>query len=193
MPGDNALSVAKKSKNNPHKVNQYTDPDPRQAMFLALYLDPKSDTFSNGLQSALAAGYSQEYAENLLAKMPAWLSDKVGEINRDRLLAKAERNLDAFLDIPTRVHAMGAFGKIYEKKESFTTKTLKNGKTKKVKKIEKVPVFVENGKLLEIKQKTTHFVAERVGKTHYGGKGDTKVAIAVQLNAAIGADRDEFA
>ena len=40
--------------------NQYK-PDPRQALFLKHYLDPKSPTFSNALQSALKAGYEQEY------------------------------------------------------------------------------------------------------------------------------------
>ena len=42
------------------------DLDPRQTAFLTYYLDPKSETFSNALQSGLKAGYKQEYAENIL-------------------------------------------------------------------------------------------------------------------------------
>lgn len=86
----------KRGKSNPNGVNQYTAPDPRQTFFLSYYLDPKSSTFSNGLQSALKAGYTQEYAENLLAKMPDWLSDNIGKLN---LLSKAERNLNSMLDL----------------------------------------------------------------------------------------------
>jgi hypothetical protein len=59
---------------NPNKANQYR-PDPRQSLFLSYYLDPKSKTFSNALQSALKAGYEQEYAESITAKMPTWLSN----------------------------------------------------------------------------------------------------------------------
>ena len=59
--------------------NQH-QPDPRQALFLTYYLDPKSDTFSNALQSALEAGYSQEYAENIMSLMPSWLSDTIADL-----------------------------------------------------------------------------------------------------------------
>ena len=44
--------------------------NPQQELFLKYYLDPKSATFSNGLQSALKAGYAPEYAENILFVMP---------------------------------------------------------------------------------------------------------------------------
>ena len=83
------------AKTNPNGANQHII-DPRQNLFLELWLDPKSDTFSNALQSALKAGYSQEYSESLLARMPSWLSEKVSELN---MLSKAERNLNKFLDL----------------------------------------------------------------------------------------------
>jgi len=60
-------------------ANQHT-PDPRQALFLSHYLDPSSDTFSNAMQSALLAGYSQEYAENIKSLMPQWLSDSIEDL-----------------------------------------------------------------------------------------------------------------
>lgn len=75
-------------------ANQY-QPDPRQTLFLASYLDPKSKTFSNAYQSALKAGYEEEYAQNLTSLMPNWLSESIGD---SRLLAKAEKRLNQILD-----------------------------------------------------------------------------------------------
>lgn len=75
--------------------NQYMV-DPRQASFLKYYLDPKSETFSNALQSALKAGYEQEYAENITHLEPNWLSEAVGS---EQMIKKAERNLNKILDL----------------------------------------------------------------------------------------------
>jgi len=68
---------------------------PQQIKFLECYLNIKSDTFGNALQSALKAGYSQEYAESITAKDLKWLSENGGD---SKLLLKAIRNLDKFLD-----------------------------------------------------------------------------------------------
>lgn len=72
--------------------------DPRQAKFLANYLDPNSKTYSNILQSALDAGYSREYAENFRIKEREWVSDSVGVVTKDKLVSKAKRVLDKSLD-----------------------------------------------------------------------------------------------
>jgi len=72
------------------------DLTPRQIEFLRGYNDPKSETFGNALQSALKAGYSQEYAESITHQLPDWLSENLGR--RKRLLAKAEANLEILLD-----------------------------------------------------------------------------------------------
>lgn len=183
------------TKTNPNGVNQYTDPDPRQGLCLSYYLDPKSETFSNMLQSALKAGFTQSYAENLMSIMPAWLSESIGDLD---FLSKVERNLSFFLDLETKVQAMGAFGPIFEKKERSGTKTLRNGKKKKVKIIEKVPIMVENAKLLGHKKDTTFFVAERIGRSRYK-KADAKPSdtdptrplVAVQVN--VDTDREKYA
>lgn len=163
---------------NPNKVNQHTAPDPRSAAFLGLYLDPKSETFSNATQSALKAGYSEEYAKNITALMPAWLSESIGEL---QMLSKAERNLDAMLDLTTKVQAMGAFGPIFEKK----------GK-------KKIPIMVENPKLLNIKKDTSFFVAERIGRMRYkksdaqpGANTPPGTTLAVQVN--VNEDRERYA
>lgn len=69
--------------------------DERQTKFLGFYLDPKSKTFSNALQSALKAGFEQEYAENITSLMPNWLSESIG---KGYLINKAEKNLKEFLE-----------------------------------------------------------------------------------------------
>lgn len=70
--------------------------DPKQTQFLKLYLDPKSDTYSNALQSALKAGYKQQYAENITTLEPDWLLESIGR--RKRILDKAEKRLETLLD-----------------------------------------------------------------------------------------------
>jgi len=69
--------------------------DPRQIRFLSYYLDIESKIFSNAYQSAIKAGYSKEYAENITSSLPKWLSENIGDIEK---LQKAERNIDKFLD-----------------------------------------------------------------------------------------------
>lgn len=72
--------------------------DPRQAKFLSNYLDPNSKTYSNIYQSALDAGYSESYADNMRAKSLKWVSGNVGEVTKDKLVSKAKRVLDKSLD-----------------------------------------------------------------------------------------------
>lgn len=72
--------------------------DPRQALFLEYYLKPQSPTFSNIYQSAIKAGYSETYADNMRAKTLEWVSGNVGLVTKDELVTKAKRNLDKLLD-----------------------------------------------------------------------------------------------
>lgn len=83
------------AKSNPYKINQYTAPDPRQSLFLSYYIDPKSKTFSNAYQSAIKAGYEEEYAKVILNKDLDWLSEGVKDL---ALLQKAEKRLNQILD-----------------------------------------------------------------------------------------------
>ena len=84
-------------RNNPNNANQWK-PDPRQALFLEYYLDPKSETFSNCYQSSIKAGYSEEYAKVLVAQMPTWLSENLKD---NEMLKTAENNLKDFLVMDT--------------------------------------------------------------------------------------------
>lgn len=126
--------------------------DPRQSLFLAAFLDPKSDTFSNALQSGLKVGYSQEYSETITAQMPAWLSESLGD---QSMLAKAERNLNEFLDLDITEEIITMIGPI---KDPVTGEYLRK----------RVP------KLMALKQDTSKFVAERLGRKRYGAKGETE-------------------
>ena len=76
------------------QANQWFS-DPRQELFLKAYLDPKSPTWGNALQSGLKAGYSQEYSESITALMPDWLSERLG---KSKLLQKAEKNMELALE-----------------------------------------------------------------------------------------------
>lgn len=73
--------------------------DDRQLKFLEYYLDPKSETYTNALQSALKAGFAQQYAESITAQMPAWLLEALGKEQR---LAKAEKVFDECLTMETK-------------------------------------------------------------------------------------------
>jgi phage terminase small subunit len=72
--------------------------DPRQALFLEYYMKPGTPTFSNIYQSAIKAGYSETYADNMRAKTLEWVSGNVGEVTKDELVIKAKRVLKKSLD-----------------------------------------------------------------------------------------------
>lgn len=155
--------------------------DPRQISFIAGYTDPKSPTFSNALQSALAAGYSQSYAENILSLLPEWVSENIGN---DRRIKKAEEHLDEVLDLPIITQAMGAFGPIFMKKERFEKVKLKNGTFKKKKIVEKVPVMVPNPSIIKYKNDMSKFALEALKKATYGKDRGPKIGFTFNLAGA---------
>ncbi len=70
--------------------------DKRQQEFLVNYFSPESPTYLNAHRSAIACGYRDEYAQNITAQMPKWLSEQL-EYN-DRIVTKAKRRLEDFID-----------------------------------------------------------------------------------------------
>ena len=164
-----AKAVKKKPAKKPISKKQTTLVDPRQAAFLAAYQDPESKTFANALQSALSAGYSREYAESILVQRPKWLSEYLGN---DKRLAKAEAHLDEVLEMPITQQAMGPFGPLYEKTETFVEKTLKNGRKKKVKQIIKKPVMVISTSRIKEKTKVAEIALAALKPDLYGKKAD---------------------
>lgn len=69
-------------------------PDIRQSNFWKHYLDMKSDTYSNGYQSAKKAGFSEYYAKTITTQ--GFFKRKMARHNR---LTKAERVLDQSLEV----------------------------------------------------------------------------------------------
>ena len=63
---------------------------PQQEEFLFQYTNPKSSNFGNAVQSALQAGYTETYANNITGLMPEWLFENIGDMKR---LRRAEKNL----------------------------------------------------------------------------------------------------
>jgi hypothetical protein len=90
-----ATKEPRKTPSNPRGKRKYKRAliDPQQIAFLTHYNDPQSPTFGNALQSALKAGYRQEYAESITHKNPQWLHEGV---DRAKLLEQAEKNLQRY-------------------------------------------------------------------------------------------------
>ncbi len=146
-----ALTVSKKDS----KVQLF---HPQRAKFLALYLNPDSESYGNAFRSAVGAGFAEEYAKTITAQMPQWLAENIKSDKSTRMLSKAERNLEELLDFETTVPAIGAFGPIFEKSIGADGKEVKT------------QVFKTNTEMLKIKSDVSKFVAERLGRLKYGVK-----------------------
>lgn len=131
---------------NKDKLNE------RQILFLSLYLDPNSETFGNAYRSAIKAGYSSEYADNISGQGNKWLSENVGDAQR---LINAEKALDECLTLDTEVKEI-----VNEKGEVVTLK---------------------DPQLLKIKQDTAKFISERLGKAKYSTRTELTGADGKQL------------
>lgn len=81
--------------NNTGKTYTRNVYDPRVDIFKQFYLSPTSPTFMNILRSALRAGYSEQYSNNISTQKPKWwvdLTENV-EYKRAQSLKQAENNL----------------------------------------------------------------------------------------------------
>jgi len=66
-----------------------------QEDFRKLYLSPSSPTFMNAKQSAIAAGYSEEYADTITTRGYNWMKEIIADANR---LKAAERVFDSVMN-----------------------------------------------------------------------------------------------
>jgi hypothetical protein len=121
-------------KTNPYGANQY-QLDPRQKYCWDLYIDPRSDTFSNALQSALKAGYSGNSANHITKEK--WFVERTRNLG---FLGKAEEILWDILTMPVVVNEWQ--GKGSERRQYLVT----------------------DPALIKLKQDTAKFVCERLGK-----------------------------
>ncbi len=160
---------------NPNGVNQYTEPDPRQALFLSLYLNPKSKTFANAYQSAMAAKYSEAYSAQITAVLPDWL---VENMRQRSFVEKAEQHFREVLEVPILVQAMGAFGPLFKKiptgKFHMVRRKMKKGRDKGKFKFVKEEIFYEepimvyNSSFMKEKTKVAEIVSAAHDKATYG-------------------------
>jgi len=93
----------------------------QQETFLKAFLDPKSPTWANYRQSALKAGYSKDYSDNISVEMPDWLRNSLG---KTRIVQKAENNLEVALEGGLDQDEKGSKN-IQWKATEFTLKTLR--------------------------------------------------------------------
>jgi hypothetical protein len=103
--------------------------DPRQIDFLKYYLDRNSPTFSDAKNSAIKAGYTLKYADNITTLMPDWLGDAIGQ--RKRMLVKAEKRLEKSLDSKDEKVAQDTakfVAKTLGKNEGYSERTELTGK-----------------------------------------------------------------
>lgn len=84
--------MAETNSPNPNGANQY-QMDPRQKLCWESYINPRSETFGNGTQSAIKAGYEPDYADQITTI--DWFKGKLRRLN---MLSKAEKVLDETLD-----------------------------------------------------------------------------------------------
>ena len=114
--------------------------NPQRTAFKELYCNPESDTFGNAQQSAIKAGFSKEYAKNIMNQGQDW----VLEIIRDtEMTSKAEKVLNEMLEMDV---------------ETITMRT-KNG-----------DVIDRNPALIKIKQDTAKFITERLKKEKWSNR-----------------------
>lgn len=76
--------------------------DPRQTAFKQYYIDPNSPSFANARASAIRAGFSEQYADNITVQQPAWLGTllKDTHVIRAEMLALSEKNLKDVVSEP---------------------------------------------------------------------------------------------
>jgi hypothetical protein len=74
---------------------------PQQQAFISAYTNPKSPTYGNARQSALGAGFSSNYADQILYKPQNWLMEVDRQLGDERMLKQARINLQSYqgLDI----------------------------------------------------------------------------------------------
>lgn len=156
---------------NPNGANQY-NLDPRQKMCWDAYVNPKSETFGNAKQSAIKAGYTEEYANQITVS--EWF---IGKLRRLNLLGKAEKVLDDTLEMPIEVIEYDwARDRNAEDEESDDDSNSHETKT----------YLVTDPALIRIKLDAAKFVASTQGKdVGYSTRNELTGANGKELNASL--------
>ncbi len=139
--------------------------DPRRQAFAVAYYDQSSDTYGNGLQSAIKAGFTEEYAKTVLYKKPKWWSEIVSKMD---LLDDLKNNLKYHVNLNPMVQAMGAFGPLYEGKGA-----------------DKKPVMVESNVRLKLRQDITMWALEKLHPEFKKSSKDDPTPTKVEIKQVI--------
>lgn len=150
--------------------------NPKQALLLQLYYDPKSPTWGSARGSAIAAGFSENYANQFTYHKPEWF---IGFHRKNSLIDKIETHFQEVMELPNITQAMGAFGPI-EKKQVITEETgevyksgKRKGQPKTKKRTIKVPVYVPNVAVIKAKNEVAKIAAPAHDPDRYGKKSNT--------------------
>lgn len=176
-----AVAVQEEREALPIEYSQEIITDPRKALFLRMYFDRESPTWGNMKQSAIAAGFSQEYAHNITALKPKWLYDFIGQQD---FVDLAETHLREVLMLPNVSQAMGAFGPIFKTEVIKVEKQYKNGKTRMVNQKVKIPVMVPNPSIIKEKTAAAKVVLPAYEPGKYKAKDGPKTAFVFNVQAA---------
>lgn len=141
--------------------------DPQQTAFLQAYTNPESSTYGNAKQSALAVGYSETYADSITVQ-PKWLSESLGQ---DKMVQKAEKNLENFLDFETREPVITLVGVLKDKKGNVITK--------------------ENTSLVKMKADISKFVVSKGSKGKWSEKQVVETT-SKNLNVNVDVKQERF-
>lgn len=124
---------------NPNGANQY-QLDPRQKLCWEAYVNPKSPTFANAKQSAIKAGYEEDYADQITSS--EWFKGKLRRLN---MLSKGEEVLEQTLEVEHIVPMISMFGPVIDPKTKEPFKRVDTG-------------------ILKIKQDSAKFITSTLGK-----------------------------
>lgn len=102
MANKNPVIPTTKGKTTANGKYKRTVYDPRVDMFKQFYCRPDSYTFGNVRQSALRAGYTEQYANNISSQRPSWWVEftETGDFKRAEMLKAAENNLHQTIVTP---------------------------------------------------------------------------------------------
>lgn len=85
------------NKTNPNGANDHTH-DPREKIMWNFYIEEiAKGNGSNAYDAAIKAGYTETFAKKVTCT--EWFKNRKSKLRRDGMLDKAERNLDAVLDL----------------------------------------------------------------------------------------------
>lgn len=80
---------------NTGKTYKTVKPNYKAQMFATFYMSPTSDTFMNVRQSAMRAGYTETYADNITVQNPKWWVEltQSSDFERAKILQKAQSRI----------------------------------------------------------------------------------------------------